>query len=418
MKWRSFCTPLLWFAFILLPLPYWKQHKEIQNNRRAVVICFHFTTFAVLETAYGRICPWPPWLWFAFILLPLPYWKQRFLFRVIEHFCCDLLSFYYLCRTGNSHQRVGHLLVLVVICFHFTTFAVLETASLHEWRYPVRLWFAFILLPLPYWKQPPTNPPGSRTVVICFHFTTFAVLETASFAVVIIITLLWFAFILLPLPYWKQLSFVLSSGYLGCDLLSFYYLCRTGNSCSRIIKNLDMVVICFHFTTFAVLETASPCRTCWMRWLWFAFILLPLPYWKQRITSASTSAAGCDLLSFYYLCRTGNSWKMKIRCLMPVVICFHFTTFAVLETANSQRALCYIVLWFAFILLPLPYWKQRHNFRRNLRLGCDLLSFYYLCRTGNSQTRARSRTCRVVICFHFTTFAVLETAFSTQKLFG
>ena len=41
--------------------------------------------------------------------------------------------------------------------------------------------------------------------------------------------------------------------------------------------------------------------------------------------------------------------------------------------------------------------------------SCDLLSFYYLCRTGNNLNYANISKRKVVICFHFTIFVVLET---------
>ena len=271
---------------------------------------------------------------------------------------CDLLSFYYLCRTGNSFGLNISWPVLVVICFHFTTFAVLETAGKPLLEVSFWLWFAFILLPLPYWKQQIGMIFSWGRVVICFHFTTFAVLETANRSWRNWDVLLWFAFILLPLPYWKQPKRWEDSFVYGCDLLSFYYLCRTGNSASSTLSKLSFVVICFHFTTFAVLETAC-LGICWLpTLLWFAFILLPLPYWKQPLNASSDVQGSCDLLSFYYLCRTGNSGIRK----------------------NYWRK----SLWFAFILLPLPYWKQPSYWNGNWRSCCDLLSFYYLCRTGNS----------------------------------
>ena len=43
----------------------------------------------------------------------------------------------------------------------------------------------------------------------------------------------------------------------SCDLLSFYYLCRTGNNLLSIQSQRDAVVICFHFTIFVVLETTE-----------------------------------------------------------------------------------------------------------------------------------------------------------------
>ena len=244
------------------------------------MICFHFTIFVVLETTN-----WQAWrdqavLWFAFILLSLSYWKQPQLFPLTTPLCCDLLSFYYLCRTGNNNRPADVCASDVVICFHFTIFVVLETTVWRATLSPLTLWFAFILLSLSYWKQLHLEYGVTRGVVICFHFTIFVVLETTSTG---------------------------SGGLLPrCDLLSFYYLCRTGNN-ERVSKSpAPGVVICFHFTIFVVLETTRASSTP-LRWtLWFAFILLSLSYWKQR---------------FALECRKYG-----------VVICFHFTIFVVLET--------------------------------------------------------------------------------------
>ena len=43
--------------------------------------------------------------------------------------CCDLLSFYYLCRTRNNKTKKFIEYLLVVICFHFTIFVVLGTTA-------------------------------------------------------------------------------------------------------------------------------------------------------------------------------------------------------------------------------------------------------------------------------------------------
>ena len=66
---------------------------------------------------------------------------------------CDLLSFYYLCRTRNNIGFYILLQISVVICFHFTIFVVLGTTLSR------------------------TNVTG-KFVVICFHFTIFVVLGT------------------------------------------------------------------------------------------------------------------------------------------------------------------------------------------------------------------------------------------------
>ena len=298
--------PELWFAFILLSLSYWKQLQYILQRKKPVVICFHFTIFVVLETTLRRVRMGPVALWFAFILLSLSYWKQPMRAFLLLGNSCDLLSFYYLCRTGNNSFRLSKQPLEVVICFHFTIFVVLETTQ--------------------FKKSSPTPS-------------------------------LWFAFILLSLSYWKQLWIKKYETILGCDLLSFYYLCRTGNNGRSPRWRLPSVVICFHFTIFVVLETTG--------------------------SGNHRECFGCDLLSFYYLCRTGNNVPRIRQGTSIVVICFHFTIFVVLETTHPRTTCGRIRLWFAFILLSLSYWKQ-----------LQLVTMWCL---------------HVVICFHFTIFVVLET---------
>ena len=398
----------LWFAFILLSLSYWKQPRPARDETGescdllsfyylcrtgnntippypcpgVVVICFHFTIFVVLETTLQLVFINSFLLWFAFILLSLSYWKQRLADGGLLPRRCDLLSFYYLCRTGNNADSI-------------------------PFRLP-GLWFAFILLSLSYWKQQSRRVKWMPPVVICFHFTIFVVLETTAGTAPFFASGLWFAFILLSLSYWKQPTAAPHPRAACCDLLSFYYLCRTGNNITTWLGARPLVVICFHFTIFVVLET-TPCR--WRPTtapLWFAFILLSLSYWKQRgqhplslawvvicfhftifvvlettIKKSKVDATRCDLLSFYYLCRTGNN-----------------------ATAFPPRP---VQLWFAFILLSLSYWKQRHPGQQHVHQRCDLLSFYYLCRTGNNGNERDKLHKGVVICFHFTIFVVLET---------
>ena len=271
------------------------------------MICFHFTIFVVLTTTKPLADLRRVRLWFAFILLSLSYWQQRHQSDSMGWFCCDLLSFYYLCRTDNNQAARGSSRDAVVICFHFTIFVVLTTTS--------------------------------RPLSSCSR-------------------MLWFAFILLSLSYWQQLCRSVCPGNLGCDLLSFYYLCRTDNNKKEITKTWPNVVICFHFTIFVVLTTTENFAIGVAVGLWFAFILLSLSYWQQLSIHAEGTELRCDLLSFYYLCRTDNNRMASCNFRLSVVICFHFTIFVVLTTT-----------------------ALRAGFPRR---GCDLLSFYYLCRTDNN----------------------------------
>ena len=307
--------------------------EALNRALHGVVICFHFTIFVVLGTTEQPCALLYLRLWFAFILLSLSYWKQQKQSSLDLLNSCDLLSFYYLCRTGNNIHQGFHHQNQVVICFHFTIFVVLETTRNSTQNHIKQLWFAFILLSLSYWKQ--------------------------------------------------QSTFKAKIGS-SCDLLSFYYLCRTGNNTILGLWSKKIVVICFHFTIFVVLETTKVERARLPGWLWFAFILLSLSYWKQQRLVELESMCCCDLLSFYYLCRTGNNKKNFSPIRGEVVICFHFTIFVVLETTDPQYITHPHKLWFAFILLSLSYWKQPFIWIRKILDSCDLLSFYYLCRTGNN----------------------------------
>ena len=244
-----------------------------------------------------------------------------------------------------------------MICFHFTIFVVLETTFTVKSTGTQGLWFAFILLSLSYWKQPP-----GAVVIYCFScdlLSFYYLCRTGNNGIVVGLRryALWFAFILLSLSYWKQQGRAISHTFSCCDLLSFYYLCRTGNNFLLGGFQLGGVVICFHFTIFVVLETTP----------FVGFYTFTC----------------CDLLSFYYLCRTGNN--------------------------GIKGAIVDYLLWFAFILLSLSYWKQRTSIITLVNFGCDLLSFYYLCRTGNNCIKSSHASHSVVICFHFTIFVVLET---------
>ena len=158
--------------------------------------------------------------------------------------------------------------------------------------------------------------------------------------------------------YWKQLCITNFIMMKSCDLLSFYYLWCIGNNWHRKNKDWIMVVICFLFTIFDVLETTQVCGESRSLRLWFAFFLLSLMYWKQPEYSRNWQYDSCDLLSFYYLWCIGNNRILSVNIPPLVVICFLFTIFDVLETTARNAD--------------------------GVRYSCDLLSFYYLWCIGNN----------------------------------
>ena len=171
-------------------------------------------------------------------------------------------------------------------------------------------------------------------------------------------TRLWFAFNLLSLTYWKQRKTIEDKMREGCDLLSIYYLWHTENNWILVIAMPVPVVICFQSIIFDILKTTSSPELPVQPGLWFAFNLLSLTYWKQPSFCPFTGAGCCDLLSIYYLWHTENN-RLKER---------------------GKPSL----LWFAFNLLSLTYWKQPSIVSLSASSSCDLLSIYYLWHTENN----------------------------------
>ena len=115
---------------------------------------------------------------------------------------------------------IYHFAQVVVICFQISIFVLLETAEAPQPFREKWLWFAFKLVSLSYWKQQDLPLGSTRIVVICFQISIFVLLETAMQKTIYSINRLWFAFKLVSLSYWKQQSDLSKEYELGCDLLS------------------------------------------------------------------------------------------------------------------------------------------------------------------------------------------------------
>ena len=159
-----------------------------------VVICFQISIFEPLETTKCQFLRNLETLWFAFKLVSLNHWKQH----------CDA---YYM-------------LTAVVICFQISIFEPLETTKPTILRRTRTLWFAFKLVSLNHWKQPPIPAGVIASVVICFQISIFEPLETTSDCIRGFADMLWFAFKLVSLNHWKQRNRKKANNNTGCDLLS------------------------------------------------------------------------------------------------------------------------------------------------------------------------------------------------------
>ena len=184
----------LWFAFKLVSLNHWIQHSQLRRFLHYVVICFQISIFEPLNTALWKLKSMIGWLWFAFKLVSLNHWIQLL----------DLIA----------------LTSRVVICFQISIFEPLNTAPIRKPIDSNELWFAFKLVSLNHWIQRHIRVIGFICVVICFQISIFEPLNTALDNILLIDSMLWFAFKLVSLNHWIQRDKWNRLSPVCCDLLS------------------------------------------------------------------------------------------------------------------------------------------------------------------------------------------------------
>ena len=152
---KLLASGMLWFAQNSLPLRWQRQPKSLRESvelccdllkihylcgdkdnyeiakltKGHVVICSKFITFAVTKTTHGVNEAISIWLWFAQNSLPLRWQRQLRILRVTAKTRCDLLKIHYLCGDKDNFSFTSSVLIIVVICSKFITFAVTKTTS-------------------------------------------------------------------------------------------------------------------------------------------------------------------------------------------------------------------------------------------------------------------------------------------------
>ena len=169
-------------------------------------------------------------LWFAWKYLPLWYQQQLFLFPYYFYSCCDLLENIYLCGINNNVEVNEKVFDAVVICLKISTFVVSTTTERWSFYLWLLLWFAWKYLPLWYQQQLNKSTSNGQEVVICLKISTFVVSTTTLDIILLIKSLLWFAWKYLPLWYQQQLIQEPWPEAESCDLLENIYLCGINNN--------------------------------------------------------------------------------------------------------------------------------------------------------------------------------------------
>ena len=323
------------------------------------MICSKFITFAVTKTTHSQDQWTRSALWFAQNSLPLRWQRQLTPFSRKYLKGCDLLKIHYLCGDKDN-----------TVISHVAT---------------KKLWFAQNSLPLRWQRQRGyllssvscscdllkihylcgdkdnclAHHQGSRAVVICSKFITFAVTKTTRLRT--------------------------NKNDKCCDLLKIHYLCGDKDNVYRLLEHFTLVVICSKFITFAVTKTTRTHCLAIPGELWFAQNSLPLRWQRQHSSDNLAMFTCCDLLKIHYLCGDKDNCCKSFSYYLFVVICSKFITFAVTKTTFRSTDYQSVVLWFAQNSLPLR-WQRQLSCQRNCHAS-------------------------VVICSKFITFAVTKTTF-------
>ena len=110
--------------------------------------------------------------------------------------------------------------------------------------------------------------------------------------------------------------------------------------------------------------------------LWIAFIFQYLWDTKQLLLNLKKSTISCELLSFFSIFGIQNNNFLPDFVKYFVVNCFHFSVSLGYKTTEELKRLLLLWLWIAFIFQYLWDTKQQLFLPINLKLGCELLSFF------------------------------------------
>ena len=176
-RWKAL-NRLLWFAQNSLPLR-WQiqlQSHTKQPKSGCDLLKIHYLCGDKYNNT--QITRKRAWLWFAQNSLPLRWQIQQGSTASIKTSCCDLLKIHYLCGDKYNQDHWSLIMLQVVICSKFITFAVTNTTILGTPKVTI----SCDLLKIHYLCGDKYNVTFNNIVpvevVICSKFITFAVTNT------------------------------------------------------------------------------------------------------------------------------------------------------------------------------------------------------------------------------------------------
>ena len=133
---------------------------------------------------------------------------------------------------------------------------------------------------------------------------------------------------------------------------------------------------CFHFSVSLRYNTTLTILRPKKSLLWIAFIFQYLWDTTQPNLFAPSTAAGCELLSFFSIFGIQHNEKNFNRSATLVVNCFHFSVSLGYNTTTQKKTLEKLKLWIAFIFQYLWDTTQLLTSLNRHVDSCELLSFF------------------------------------------
>jgi len=232
--------------------------------------------------------------------------------------------------------------------------------------------------------------PTAGGVVNCLQFFIF----TRFFAVVFQFApnhfLLWIAYNFLSLQGSLQWNNPLLCSTCCCELLTIFYLYK---------------VLC-----------SQKKWKCSNTLLWIAYNFLSLQGSLQCSANSRFWALGCELLTIFYLYKVLCSFHLLYASWSTVVNCLQFFIFTRFFAVNRMFRWICKWLWIAYNFLSLQGSLQSILAVNWLKIGCELLTIFYLYKVLCSYYLYLSVFSSVVNCLQFFIFTRFFAVWITTEL--
>ena len=164
---------------------------------------------------------------------------------------------------------------------------------------------------------------------------------------------LWIAYNFLSLQGSLQYLICESNLFVGCELLTIFYLYKVLCSLFCFLAFFKWVVNCLQFFIFTRFFAVNFTYSFFHSWLWIAYNFLSLQGSLQFSENVSFSFSCCELLTIFYLYKVLCSSEIPVSGWYSVVNCLQFFIFTRFFAVWWSSQALSPPLWIAYNFLSL-----------------------------------------------------------------